>query len=47
VQRGHDRSGFGLGLTLVQRAVQAHHGKLMVHNFPGKGCVFAVELPAR
>jgi hypothetical protein len=47
VQRGHDRSGLGLGLTLVQRAVEAHQGTLVVRDLPGKGCVFAVELPAR
>jgi signal transduction histidine kinase len=45
VQRGADRSGLGLGLTLVRRIVEAHRGTLHVLNLPGKGCVFAFDLP--
>lgn len=34
----------GLGLTLVQGIVQAHHGAVDVRNIPG-GCCFEIRLP--
>jgi len=46
VQRGKDRTGFGLGLAIVKQAAEAHGGKVSVRNLPGRGCVFALELPA-
>lgn len=45
VQRGENRTGFGLGLAIVKQALEAHGGRVRVRNLPGKGCVFAVELP--
>jgi hypothetical protein len=45
VQVGKDRSGFGLGLAIARQAVEAHGGELRVHNLPGKGCVFILDLP--
>jgi signal transduction histidine kinase len=44
-QRGTDRSGLGLGLSIAMKAVKACHGELRVKNFPGKGCVFTIDLP--
>jgi len=44
-QRGDNRSGLGLGLSISRRGVQANGGKLYVRNLPGKGCVFTIELP--
>jgi signal transduction histidine kinase len=44
-RRGKDRSGLGLGLSIALHAVQAHGGDIHVRNLPGKGCVFAVDLP--
>jgi len=38
--------GTGLGLALVQRTIQAHHGRVMVHSVVGRGTTFRVELPA-
>jgi len=46
VQLGQDRSGFGLGLAIAKQAVDAHEGSLRVHDLPGRGCVFVLELPA-
>jgi signal transduction histidine kinase len=45
VQLGQDRSGFGLGLAIAKQAVDAHDGVLRVHDVPGHGCVFVLELP--
>ena len=45
VQAGADRSGFGLGLAIAKQAVDAHGGALRVHDLPGKGCVFVMDLP--
>jgi signal transduction histidine kinase len=44
-QRGSDRSGVGLGLSISRRAVQAIGGSLEVRDVPGTGCVFTVDLP--
>jgi len=46
VQLGQDRSGFGLGLAIAKQAVEAHEGSLRVHDLPGRGCVFVLDLPA-
>jgi signal transduction histidine kinase len=46
VQGGADRSGLGLGLTIVQRTVRAHEGVIKVDDRPGVGCVFRIEIPA-
>jgi len=46
IQRGDNRSGFGLGLSIARQAVQAHHGAIRVRDVPGKGCVFTIDMPA-
>lgn len=46
VQRGNDRSGFGLGLAIAQHAVRAHGGRIHVVDRPGVGCTFVIEVPA-
>ena len=45
VQAGTDRSGFGLGLSIVRHGADAHGGTLEVRDQPGVGCVFAITLP--
>ena len=44
-QFGAERTGVGLGLPVSRRGVEANGGKLYVHNLPGTGCVFTVDLP--
>jgi len=44
-RRGSDRSGLGLGLSIARKAVRAHGGEILIRNMPGKGCVFAIEMP--
>lgn len=38
--------GSGLGLTLVQYAIEAHKGKVLVESQEGKGSKFTIILPA-
>jgi len=38
--------GAGLGLSLVQRIVEAHRGRIAVRSAPGNGSEFSVRLPA-
>lgn len=45
VQVGADRSGFGLGLAIVKQVADAHDGAIRVHDVPGRGCVFLLDLP--
>lgn len=45
LQRGADRTGLGLGLSICLKAVKGFKGELRVRNLPGKGCVFTIDLP--
>ncbi len=38
--------GFGLGLALVKRIVDAHSGTIEVSGAPGRGTAFALRIPA-
>jgi two-component system sensor histidine kinase SenX3 len=38
--------GAGLGLSLVQRIVEAHAGRITVQSTPGEGSAFTVHLPS-
>jgi len=44
-QRGSDRTGLGLGLSISRRCVEENGGELRVRNVPGTGCTFTVDLP--
>jgi len=44
-QKGHDKSGVGLGLAICRRSVEANGGTLGVRDVPGSGCIFTIELP--
>ena len=47
-QRGHnvgDRPGTGLGLVLVKRCVELHHGYVQINSKAGEGTTATVRLP--
>ena len=44
-QRGGDKTGLGLGLSISLRGVRASGGELRIRDLPGVGCVFTVDLP--
>ena len=46
-QRGEDRTGLGLGLSICLKAAKANRGAIEVHDLPGKGCVFSLVLPQK
>lgn len=41
----HDKSHFGLGLSIAREIVRLHNGKIYVEDAPGGGAVFSVILP--
>ena len=45
VQRGRDRTGLGLGLTICLKAMKLMSGELRIRDLPGKGCIFTIDLP--
>ena len=44
-QRGVNKSGLGLGLSISRRSVEANHGTLTVRDMPSRGCIFTIDLP--
>ena len=40
-----NRTGLGLGLSISRRGVESMGGTISLRDLPGKGCVFAIELP--
>jgi signal transduction histidine kinase len=41
-----ETTGVGIGLSIVQHIVEAHHGSIQVRSAPGEGSRFTIELPA-
>ncbi|MGZ9005563.1 MAG: sensor histidine kinase, partial [Burkholderiales bacterium] len=44
-QRGIDRTGLGLGLSISRQSIEAIGGELQVRDLPGRGCIFTISLP--
>jgi signal transduction histidine kinase len=47
MQKGGDRSGLGLGLSICLKAVQMMSGALHIRDLPGEGCIFTIDLPRK
>jgi signal transduction histidine kinase len=45
VQKGRDRTGLGLGLSICVKAAKMMAGELHIRDVPGHGCVFTLDLP--
>lgn len=43
--RSRDKGGAGLGLTIAQKIVDAHGGRIEVQSTPGAGSTFSIWLP--
>lgn len=41
----HTTKGSGLGLSLVRKIMEAHHGQVSVDSAPGKGSMFRLKFP--
>ena len=41
----HTVKGAGLGLSLVDQIVRAHHGRVEVASTPGEGSIFTLLIP--
>lgn len=44
-QKGLNKKGLGLGLTISRKGIEAHGGTLTVRDLPGKGCIFTINVP--
>lgn len=40
-----DSNGYGIGLSIAQKIVEQHHGKIMTSSILEKGSTFVIELP--
>lgn len=45
LQRDEAKEGYGIGLSLCQRIIQAHYGRIWVDSTPGQGSCFNFTLP--
>ena len=42
---GREKGGFGLGLNICRKIIEAHHGRIWAESEPGKGADFVLRIP--
>jgi signal transduction histidine kinase len=45
--RAHRADGTGIGLSIAQSIIQAHHGEIRIASIPHRGTTVHIELPCR
>ena len=43
-QKGSNKKGLGLGLSISRKGIEAHGGQLTARDLPGKGCIFTINV---
>ena len=46
-QESKKRPGFGLGLTICKKIIEAHNGSLSVQSNIGEGSIFTLMIPLK
>ncbi len=44
LQKGTNKKGLGLGLSISRKGLEAHGGQLTARDLPGKGCIFTIDV---
>ena len=43
-QKGENKKGLGLGLSISRKGIEANGGQLSARDLPGKGCIFTIDV---